>query len=180
MSMVTPEHVHTKADGEQFAASTSLTTVTCFTCKMTYAIPTSLYKSAKEWTGDRDDGRGWKLCCPVGHTWWYIGKKTEAERLKEQLERERETRARVAADRDQYKADAKAQRARGTRYKNDRDRERRRAAQGVCPCCGRSFAQLKRHLAAKHPDYLAEQGIEPQRDERAPSGGVVSEGDPNA
>ena len=50
MTTVTPEHVHTKAAGEQFAASTSLTTVTCFTCKMTYAIPTSLYKSAKEWT----------------------------------------------------------------------------------------------------------------------------------
>jgi uncharacterized protein (UPF0212 family) len=28
-----------------------------------------------------------------------------------------------------------------------------RVGHGVCPCCNRSFAQLRRHMAAKHPEY---------------------------
>lgn len=46
-------------------------------------------------------------------------------------------------------------------------RAKKRAATGTCPCCGRSFVQLRRHMAAKHPDHLAEHGITPNADEAA-------------
>jgi hypothetical protein len=26
-------------------------------------------------------------------------------------------------------------------------------ANGVCPCCNRTFQNLARHMAGKHPDY---------------------------
>jgi hypothetical protein len=39
-------------------------------------------------------------------------------------------------------------------------RTKKRAASGVCPCCRRSFKQLRRHMQNKHPVYLAEQGID--------------------
>lgn len=42
-----------------------------------------------------------------------------------------------------------AARGQVTRLKN-------RAAAGVCPCCNRTFHQLVRHMAAKHPDFAAE------------------------
>lgn len=32
-------------------------------------------------------------------------------------------------------------------------RTRNRIANGVCPCCDRSFTNLQRHMASKHPDY---------------------------
>jgi hypothetical protein len=31
----------------------------------------------------------------------------------------------------------------------------RRVGNGVCPCCSRSFTNLKRHIRSKHPDYPA-------------------------
>jgi hypothetical protein len=40
-------------------------------------------------------------------------------------------------------------------------RAKKRAVAATCPCCGRSFSQLRRHMAAKHPEALAEHGIAP-------------------
>lgn len=28
-----------------------------------------------------------------------------------------------------------------------------RIGKGVCPCCNRTFVELARHIATKHPDY---------------------------
>ncbi len=30
---------------------------------------------------------------------------------------------------------------------------KKRAANGVCPCCNRTFSDLARHMKAKHPDF---------------------------
>ncbi len=32
----------------------------------------------------------------------------------------------------------------------------RRTSGGVCPCCNRTFSVLTRHMATKHPDFVAE------------------------
>jgi hypothetical protein len=32
-------------------------------------------------------------------------------------------------------------------------RDRQRFANGVCPCCNRSFGNVRRHMATQHPDY---------------------------
>jgi hypothetical protein len=34
---------------------------------------------------------------------------------------------------------------------------KQRVANGVCPCCHRSFVNLHRHMAGQHPDYTKEQ-----------------------
>lgn len=34
---------------------------------------------------------------------------------------------------------------------------KKRAANGVCPCCNRTFVDLARHMAGKHPTFLAEE-----------------------
>jgi DNA repair exonuclease SbcCD ATPase subunit len=69
------------------------------------------------------------------------------------LKRERDRAARVQAQLDQANAAEKAQRAAKTRFRNERDKLRTRAAAGVCPCCGRTFKQLARHMQSKHPDW---------------------------
>lgn len=152
---MSPRTVYRASEGKKFRGDTNLVTVSCATCHITYAIPKSLYDSALHWRGDRADGRGWKLCCPMGHTWWYCGE-NEEDRLRRVLELERDTLARVGADRDQAKAEAKAQKGRATRFRNDRERLKTRAAAGVCPCCNRTFQNLQRHMAGQHPDFTGD------------------------
>jgi chemotaxis response regulator CheB len=31
---------------------------------------------------------------------------------------------------------------------------KKRVANGVCPCCNRTFKQLARHMKAKHPEFV--------------------------
>ena len=33
---------------------------------------------------------------------------------------------------------------------------KRRVSKGICPCCRRNFANLKRHMEGQHPDWSEE------------------------
>jgi hypothetical protein len=137
-------------EGQKFNADTTLVVVACCTCGIVYAIPQSLRSSALEYRGDKTNG--WRLVCPLGHEWWYVGE-TEVERER-RLRRQAADRAgRAAHERDQAQAQARAERAAKTRFKNQRNRERARTRAGVCPCCGRTFRQLARHMKSQHPDW---------------------------
>lgn len=105
----------------------TLVTVECV-CGIAYAIPAELHKSAL-----RDKSKH-TLWCPLGHQWHYSGK-TDAEKLQA-------AEAQLVAARDQLDAERKAH-----------ARTRKRVANGVCPCCHRSFVNVKRHMENKHPDY---------------------------
>lgn len=76
-----------------------------------------------KYRGDRPNG--WRLCCPLGHVWFYVGE-TEKERLERRLNEERDRAARLAADLDQTQASLRAQKGVTTKL-------RKRAAAGVCP-----------------------------------------------
>lgn len=145
-----PTVVHGAREGAKFSADTTLKVMSCPTCHITYAIPASLERAALHWRGSQSNG--WRLCCPLGHTWWYTGE-NEEDRLRGQLVGERERRARLAAERDQLQASERAQRGAATRARNERDRVRTRAAAGVCPCCNRTFQNVARHVASQHPDF---------------------------
>lgn len=140
------------SEGQRFNADTNLTVVKCFTCHVTYAIPTSFYNAALQWRGDRRDGQGWKVYCPFGHSWWYVGE-SEQDKLRRQLEETRRQRQAERELREYTERRLNAQKGATTKAK-------KRHAAGVCPCCSRSFVQLKRHMAAKHPDFLKLHGVE--------------------
>jgi DNA-binding XRE family transcriptional regulator len=80
--------------------------------------------------------------CPAGHSQYYSGK-TEAQKLRDQLERERQMReaadARASNLQHQRNQVAKAHR-----------KMRARVMNGVCPCCNRTFQNLMRHMQTKH------------------------------
>lgn len=89
--------------------------------------------------------------CPNGHSQSYAD--TEAKRLRKELDREqqRHNRAldRLRDERDRREqTERKLSATRGvvTRTKN-------RVGKGVCPCCNRSFANLRKHMHSKHPQY---------------------------
>lgn len=98
------------------------------------------------------DNPGTSFFCPNGHSQHYVGE-SEAER-----ERRARTRAEglLAQERAEH-ADTRrlrnaaerrltAQRGATTRLKN-------RVKHGVCPCCQRTFANVARHMATKHPTF---------------------------
>lgn len=115
---------------------------TCW-CGIRHAIPQELYDNQhSQW----EDGRTQRVIyCPLGHSYTIAGE-GEAERLRRRLEQEEARRARTAAARDQAEASAWA-------YKGVATKARKRAAAALCPCCNRSFVQLRRHMEAKHPDF---------------------------
>lgn len=87
----------------------------------------------------RRTGNCWH--CPSGHPRIWAGKTTEQQLADAQ--------ARETALQDQLTAAVNE--AEQTRVALLRDRQR--FANGVCPCCNRSFENVRRHMATKHPDY---------------------------
>jgi hypothetical protein len=116
-------------------AITTLETIHCW-CGVPMALPADAIRNARQTGND--------LWCPTtGHRMSFD---SENDRLRKQLDRER---ARVTAVTDQLRAAERQTAA----VKGQLTKTRKRAAAGVCPCCKRSFVQLTRHIATKHPDY---------------------------
>jgi hypothetical protein len=90
--------------------------------------------------------------CPAGHAQHYTAK-SESERLKDELENMRGTAkwyedayARQQVERQRLQRVVSAKKGTITKLK-------KRAANGVCPCCTRTFANVARHMATKHPGF---------------------------
>lgn len=122
----------------------------CARCKCEMFLPDALYEAAK---------RSPKISfyCAYGHEQHFPAGETEAEKLR----RERDRLAQRIAEKDdeirrqrelKEAAERRAAAARGqvTKIRN-------RVGAGVCPCCSRTFSQLARHMAAKHPEFKAEE-----------------------
>jgi len=114
--------------------------IRCGSCAVTHALPAIIYDTA------RLQGGYWH--CPNGHSrGWARGENQEelavARRDRDRLRQEN---ARLA---DESIAEARKRIAAETKLK----RYTKRTAAGLCPCCNRSFRQLKAHLKSKHPDY---------------------------
>jgi hypothetical protein len=128
-----------------------LETETCCECGVLFAV-------AKELRDELLRSKRW-FYCPNGHEQHYTGK-TEAQKLKEQLEAERRERQRAEQRVAMWQDDAREareraehERRRANGYKGHATRMTKRAKAGVCPCCNRTFKQLAAHMASKHPTF---------------------------
>jgi hypothetical protein len=127
---------------QTIAYSGQLVVNTCW-CGMRHAVPKELDEFQQR---QHDNGEEvTSIYCPLGHTYIPSGIGA-AERLRRRLASEEDERARVAAERDQAQASARARKGAATKA-------RKRSAAAVCPCCHRSFKQLRRHMENKHPDF---------------------------
>lgn len=120
----------------------------CGECGIMFAMPERFDAECQK------RGPSQSFYCPNGHCRVY--RETEAERLKKQV---------VALNARIDQKDAAIRTEREQRYATERSlqatkgvvtRIKRRAAKGVCPCCNRTFSQLERHMATKHPEFAAE------------------------
>jgi hypothetical protein len=114
----------------------------CCVCGTRFAVDATIMHHRRQNAGD--------IYCPNGHC---IGwKETEADKVRKQLaakEKELEAeRQRVGMERSmRYEAEAAKNKAEMA-FK----RQTRRINKGVCPHCQRTFQQLARHIACKHPE----------------------------
>jgi hypothetical protein len=118
---------------------------TCHDCGVAYGLGAEFLKRRRE------DQR--TFYCPNGHGAYFPEPKiTEADRLREQLEAARSLAQRERTRRELAERQRSAAKGQVTKIK-------RRIAHGVCPCCNRSFADLARHMAGQHPDFVGEQAV---------------------
>ena len=118
---------------------------TCW-CGTVHAVPKALRDKMKR---DHDDGRPQQgIYCPLGHVWEFSGK----GRAQTESERAERLAASLSATRDQLRAEERSHAA----TRGQLTKARKRADRGVCLHCNRSFVNVERHVATKHPDKLSE------------------------
>ena len=114
----------------------TLETHGCGVCGITFAAPEDW------WRERRADGA--TFYCPNGHPRVY--RETDVQRLTNQLAAERRNK-KFYEDRWLQEKRSKAA------IKGQLTKTRNRVANGVCPCCSRTFVDLGRHMAGQHPEY---------------------------
>jgi hypothetical protein len=94
--------------------------------------------------------------CPAGHSLHYGD--NEADRLRRELADEKARSRSIASSRDYAFSELRETEAKltqkkrlYTRTRNELTKVKTRVAAGVCPDCNRSFQNVARHMATKHP-----------------------------
>lgn len=130
-------------DGAALQITQKFEVIYCYSCKIPFAVPADV---RRRWV--ENGGTFW---CPNGHNQHYT--ESDVQKLRKQLEE-------ANRSRDWYKqrqADERAARERTERRliatKGAKTRLRNRIKNGVCPCCNRTFIDLQRHMASRHPGF---------------------------
>ena len=111
-----------------------LVTVNCGVCGGVYAINERYHEHHRE--------RGGYWRCPYGeHSWGFDPQGSELAQLKRKLAEEEARKQRALVEANEQRA-----------AREKAERKLKRVARGACPCCKRTFVNLARHMAAKHPE----------------------------
>lgn len=125
--------------------------LTCYLCKEPFALhpetEEKLRRSAQQFH------------CPWGHPQHFLRGdsqetilRRERDLLKQRLA-QRDDAIKAANDR------TERERHRANGYKGYATKLAKRAKAGVCPCCNRSFVELRRHMATHHPDFAPPEAV---------------------
>ena len=109
----------------------------CVTCGCRYTVPQRMW--------DEQRKAGGFHYCPNGHNQGWS--KDGCENAK--LHRERDRLQQRLAEKDD---DIRQLERSITAHKGQATKLKKRASAGVCSCCNRTFQNLARHMATKHPD----------------------------
>lgn len=131
--------------GRFYTTNAELVVVDCCKCYIRFAIPAELDRHACEYSSAAHPRNYVSITCPAGHKWHYTGRNEEQE-LARKLKDQRDRAGRLAHERDQAKASAAAHKGHNTRI-------RKRIANGICPCCNRTFKDVARHMKSQHPEF---------------------------
>jgi uncharacterized protein with PIN domain len=135
--------------------STTLETMTCPHCAGVFAISASFLSEARV---KGNFAQTW--ACPYCKEARGYGKgshQIEKEKLEAKLAQLERMKAMEEERKAYYKKEAEHFRKSRDGMKGALTRERNRVGNGVCPCCDRTFVNLQRHMASKHPDHTTKQ-----------------------
>lgn len=128
----------------------TLYVVDCAQCGVIFGVPNDFDNRR------RDDGRS--FYCPNGHSVSY--RESEADKQKKRaddLDRRLKSAWKHIAEQDQELTTKDRQIA---ARKGQVTKLRNAARNGQCPCCGKVFVHLERHMAKQHPEFTDEAGEE--------------------
>jgi hypothetical protein len=117
--------------------------VTSCWCGIALAIPEDLH-----WIATRHKHH--TVYCPLGHKFVY-GNTTEERLAETEAELKKERQRRVATTRLLRHEERSHAATRG--HVTRKRKQLERVSNGVCPCCNRSFTDLRKHMKTKHPEY---------------------------
>lgn len=129
--------------------STTLKVIECGTCGIAFGLPETLFDHCYE--------EGGSMYCPLGHQrGWAEGQNERDERDKEHFKKELK---RVTKEKEWAQREAEIQKKSASAYKGQVTKLKRRGASGTCPCCTRTFKQLRAHMNNMHPEYVDDQKL---------------------
>lgn len=140
--------------GLTYQKTITMVTVACCNCGIVFGMPSDFNDRCKD-----DENR--YFYCPSGHSQHYS--KSTSMKLKEELDKVREQkehqqRQRQLAEESQRRVEIELKKNK-TKLRNIKTR----VANGICPCCNRTFINLQRHMHTKHPEF-----IPPEQQDNAP------------
>lgn len=118
----------------------------CPVCGVHYGLPKALNEERLT------NGGSW--FCPNGHT--LICTETKVDKLTRERDRLKQERARLEDETGQAWAVADTERRRAAAARGQVTKLKKRAAGGACPCCNRTFIDLRRHMETKHAGFVSE------------------------
>jgi len=123
-----------------FEIATDFVSLSCGACGVSFAITDGFYRARR-----RDHK---SFYCPNGCCRAY-NIESDEERLRRQLSESHQSNSSL---RDRLETTRRSRAA----LKGQVTKIKRRVGKGVCPCCRRNFANLKRHMEGQHPDWSEE------------------------
>jgi hypothetical protein len=126
-------------------ATVTLSRVCCGECGVTFAVPEKFLSER------RYDQK--TFYCPNGHPRAFC--RSERQELEQRIARKTAELDQMKADRDRQRELREAEERSHAATRGQVTKLKKRAAAGVCPCCNRTFQELARHMANKHPDFNA-------------------------
>lgn len=133
------------------AVGVGMSALTCYKCGVRFDVP-------EQWEQKRREDHE-SFYCPNGHSQHFAGK-SEAERLRDELAREKHRTEQAQSSADYWRREQEAAGRRVIAHKGVVTKLKKRVANGQCPCCQRSFKDLRDHMRSQHPDWNPEQGAE--------------------
>lgn len=118
----------------------------CCVCNSPVALTKAHYNRAK--------AAGTAFYCPNGHELSY--RETELDRAKQKIAQQELQIERERRNAQFHKNEADRARRSTSAIRGHLTRQKKRIANGVCPCCKRTFHALARHMKTKHPDFFGE------------------------
>lgn len=133
--------------------TTQMSDIECCSCHAPFAVTHEAHVQL------RQTGKGfWCPLCGTSQS-YHDSENSRLKKRLEEAERQREWHKSRAADeraaRERVGRRLTAQRGATKRLKN-------RVKNGVCPCCTRSFGNLREHMKRKHPEYVASDKADPE------------------